>query len=430
MFEKIHAVISSSSGTLAPVDVLDIANLIGSAVVVGGVRRTAETGIGGPDDEAFWTAKQNLTPDKYHRFLSNNSVFYEDKPSVETLHRQFETLKNEGEPGFYNAHAARKRRADAEGMNPCFEILLANRGMCNLTTVNVTAFVTPEGNVDLPMLLEAQRLSARAGYRMTCVTLELDAWDDVQKRDRLEGCSLTGWQDAVEAANLSPERQVAILTALRTTARSASNAYADELGTPRSLLVTAVKPEGTLSQVAGGVSAGLHVAHSPYYIRRIRISADDPLAKVAMSLDWPVVPEVGQTWADAKTLVIEFPVASPSKRTKYDVTAIEQLETYRMFQTHYSEHNSSNTITVRDEEWGDVERWIGENWDYVVAVSFLKLDGHVYDLAPYEAITKDEYERRRAAMKPFDPELLRRFERGEDFDIGDDGCDNGSCPVR
>jgi ribonucleoside-diphosphate reductase alpha chain/ribonucleoside-triphosphate reductase len=431
MFEKIHAVITASDGTLKPIDVLDIANLIGGAVVVGGVRRTAEIGLGGADDEAFWNAKKTIVESgKFHRFLSNNSVFYESKPDAETLHRQFETLRDEGEPCFVNAQAARKRRPRFEGVNPCVEILLDNRGLCNLTTVNVAAFVDENGKVDLEALFEAQRLSARASYRMTCVTLELPSWDAVQKRDRLLGCSLTGWFDAMDRCGFGKTSQRVLLSSLRRNARDAADAYADELGAPRSLLVTAVKPEGTLSQVAGGVSPGVHRKHSPYFVRRIRISAEDPLVKVAMSLGWPTFPEVGSTWENARTLVIEFPVKAGEGTTKYDVSAIEQLETYRMFQTHYCEHNASNTITVRDDEWSAVERWVGEKWNDVVAVSFLKLDGHVYELAPYEAITAEEYDRRRASMKPFDPELLRRFERGEDFDIGDDGCDNGICPVR
>lgn len=120
VFEKIHAIIFASGGRLRPIDALDIANLIGSVVVVGGVRRTAEIGLGGASDEAFWAAKKNVAESgAYHRFLSNNSVFYEAKPDAETLHRQFQTLKDEGEPCFVNAEAARKRRPRFEGVNPC-----------------------------------------------------------------------------------------------------------------------------------------------------------------------------------------------------------------------------------------------------------------------------------------------------------------------
>ena len=109
------------------------------------------------------------------------------------------------------------------------------------------------------------------------------------------------------------------------------------------------------------MSPGLHDAHSPYFIRRIRISADDALAIAAQSLGWTVHPEVGtpdNDIAKARTLVIDFPIKSGAKRTKDDVGAIEQLERYLMFQRHYTDHNSSNTITVRPEEWDAVREFI------------------------------------------------------------------------
>lgn len=321
-----------------------------------------------------------------------------------------------------------------------FEILLDSRGVCNLTTVNVLSFVN-DGVLDRVGLLNAQQLSARAAYRMTNVNLELHKWDAVQKRDRLLGVSLTGWQDAIDALGYTKAEEIALQNELRETARVAADDYADELGLNRSLLVTTVKPEGTISQVAGGVSSGLHHAHSPYYIRRIRINAHDPLCKVVESLGWSVKNEVGQgivihddngapVITPVTTKVIEFPVYSPVNRTKYDVPANEQIGTYFDFQQNYTEHNSSNTITVKDGEWPEVERLIYEKWDDMVAVSFLKLDGHVYDLAPYEAITEDEYKRRVSEMQRFDPALLQRFESGDDFDIGNDGCESGACPIR
>lgn len=320
------------------------------------------------------------------------------------------------------------------------EILLDNRGLCNLTTVNVVSFVK-DGELDLDGLLEAQRLSARAGYRMTNVTLELYKWDRTQKRDRLTGCSVTGWKDAMEALGYTAEQEAELEQILHDTARNAADEYADSLGLPRPLLVTAVKPEGTISQVAGGVSSGLHHAHSPYYIRRIRINAHDPLVKLVETLRWPVKNEVGQGISvkddngapyvtPVTTKVIEFPVHSPVSRTKYDVSALEQLQTYYSFQSNYTEHNSSNTITVKDDEWEAVEQNIWDNWGDMLAVSFLKLDGHTYELAPYESVTKEQYDELRKKMAPFQSEFLQYFEKGEDFDIGTEGCEGGQCPIR
>src|SRR5690606_4909824 len=199
--------------------------------------------------------------------MSNNSIYYRKKPSWEQIDWQFSVLENEGEPCFLNAEAASKRRPNFQGVNPCFEILLDSKGMCNLTTVNVMGFVR-NGRLDLKGLLKAQWLSARAGYRMTNVDLELHKWDLIQKRDRLVGCSLTGWKDAMEALGYGPKQEAELLRKLKEVAREAANDYADSLGMNRPLLATTVKPEGTLSQVAGGVSSGLHHTHAPYYLRR------------------------------------------------------------------------------------------------------------------------------------------------------------------
>lgn len=446
MFEKIYDVLTTDrfapkpvDGKLRPIHVLDIITIIGQNVVVGGVRRTALNTLIDENDDETILAKKDLYkyPDKSHRYLSNNSIFYRSKPTWSKIKWQFEVLKNEGEPCFLNEESASKRRPNFKGVNPCFEILLDSRGLCKLVTVNLMGFVE-NGKLKLKELLEAQKLSARAAYRMANVELELPKWNEIQKRDRLLGCSLTGWKDAMEALNYSKEQEQELQKLLHKVARNAADEYADSQDLPKSLLVTTVKPEGTISQVFGGVSSGLHHTHSPFYIRRVRINANDPLCKVAESLGWSVKNEVGQGVEDEKgnlipvdTKVIEFPVSSPVKRTKYDVSAIEQLETYFSFQENYTEHNSSNTISVKDGEWDEVAKYVHDHWDAMIAVSFLKLDGHVYELAPYEAITEEQYNEMKSKMKPFDPDLLNQFEdQGEDFDIGNDGCENGACPVR
>jgi ribonucleoside-diphosphate reductase alpha chain/ribonucleoside-triphosphate reductase len=446
MFEKTNRVIKKAGlinhqkrVKLRTIDCLDIANIIGENVVVGGVRRTAEIILVDADDTECIEAKNNLykqidgqwivDKDLLHRQMSNNSIYYKEKPSREMLHWQIEQMRYSGEPGWVNAEAGAKRRPNFQGVNPCAEILLDNRGLCNLTTINVYAYVT-EGQLDLNGLLNAQRLSARAGYRMTMVELELPLWNAVHERDKLIGCSLTGWQDMVNAINFSKKDEAELLQKLRSVAQKEAEMYAMEIGSGVPLLVTTVKPEGTLSQLPT-VSSGVHYSHSPYYIRRVRINGHDPLVKVCEELGYPVFPEVGQDPDTCMTKVVEFPVKSPEGKTKYDVSAMEQLENYKMFMEHYVDHNASITVHVRTHEWEIVEQWVWDNWDDVVAISFLSLDDNFYEMLPYEAITEHEYEQRVAGMKPFRPSLISKYEIEEvQFDIGDEGCETGVCPVR
>ena len=209
MLDKIHHVIASAGlrdgvarTKLKPIDLLDIANIIGENVVSGGVRRTSEIGLIDQDDTECIQAKSQLyrqvngrweiDRNIAHRQMSNNSIFYRRKPSREQLHWHIQQMRHSGEPGWINEAAGLKRRPNFCGCNPCGEILLDSHGLCNLTTVNVMAYVR-DGKLDEAGLLEAQRLSARAGMRMTCRELEMHRWNAVQQRDRLLGCSLTGW---------------------------------------------------------------------------------------------------------------------------------------------------------------------------------------------------------------------------------------------
>ena len=311
----------------------------------------------------------------------------------------------------------------------CAEILLDSKGVCNLTSLNVMSFVE-DGEIDEEAMLEAQRLSARAGYRMATIEFELPEWGYINDRDRLIGLSLTGWQDMVNATDMDKSTEANLLSKLRNAGQDAAEEIAEELDGNVSKLVTTVKPEGTQTQMPT-VSSGLHYNHSKYYVRRVRISASDPLARVCEELDYPVKPEVGQDPDDPETLVIEFPVKAPEGKVKGDVGAIEQLETYKMFMREYVDHNASITVHVRDEEWEEVEEWLWENWNDVVGISFLSYNDAFYDLMPYEEIDEKEYNERVENMKKFNPGLVSKYETKQlEREVNESSCESGACPIR
>lgn len=449
MFNKIHKIFNRKNvvnkeqwQTVESIDCLDIATIIAENVVSGGVRRSAEIVFCDEDDTEVLNAKANLyymnketgawesNDEILNRSLSNNTVIYNQKPSREVLHDHFGKIKLSGEPAFANFEEMKRRREDVQGGNPCFEIMLRDRGVCNLTEVNLMGFVNEDGTYDRYGMLKAQEYSARIGYRMASIELELHEWDLVNQEDRLTGCSITGVMDFRNATNISDDDFALLLMDLRNAAKTSANNLADTLRLNRPKLVTAIKPSGTISQLPT-VSSGVHFSHSPYYIRRVRVNAKDPLAQAMTAAGFPWEPEVGTTRENYTTQVFEFPVEAPIGRTKYDVSAIEQLELYKTIMENYVDHNASNTIHVKPDEWDDVEEWIYNNWDSVVGVTFLSLDDSFYQLMPYEAIDEKTYRELLVKQPKFNPSILRQYERfEEEFDILDTDCEGGVCPIR
>lgn len=456
MFRSLHKIVCSGSERLRPVQVMDMLNIIGTAVVVGGVRRTSEITLFSPDDREILDAKVDLWTEgspnygKFHRGMSNNSIFFERKPTREELQDIFSRILSNGEPGFLNAVAARKRRPNFNGINPCAEILLDSRGTCNLTEVNLMAFVDEDGKIDYTGLRRAVGIATRIGMRLTNVDIELAGWDAVQKRDRLTGVSLTGIMDAVDKAGLDEDALVELLDTLNADANEWARQYAHEMRTPSPLLVTTVKPSGTISQLPT-VSSGVHRAFAPYYIRRVRIASTDPLARVMLDLGFPVYPEatymVPERYAvlppfekmdalrNASTWVIEFPVRTAARVRAADESAVQQFRRYLLLQSSWTDHNTSITITFSPDEVPALIDELLSNWDDYVAVSFLPKDTTAYPLMPYEEITEAEYNERRAAIAQVHPDLitglLTEYENGNlATELTDADCIGGACPVR
>ncbi|MFZ2556104.1 MAG: ATP cone domain-containing protein [Minisyncoccia bacterium] len=428
---------------LRTIDAHDIICKIGECVVAGGVRRTAMISLSDLDDVEIRDAKKGqfyLTDP--HRSVANNSAVYETRPSNTELMDEWVALMKSGtgERGIFNRGSMettmplRRRKFLAEkyggvrkgfigqiGTNPCGEILLQPKQFCNLSEVIARASDTER------TLLRKARLAALLGtYQSTLTKFGYISkeWTDNCREERLLGVSITGQWDS--PAVRKPET----LQKMRDAAIKENARYAKRFGIPASMSVTAVKPSGTVSQTFD-CSSGLHPRHAAYYIRRVRISATDSLFKLMRDQGVPHHPEVGQSPETATTYVVEFPVKAPDGSTfKNDLSALEQLEYWKMVKLNFTEHNPSATISVGDDEWIGVVSWIERNWDWIGGLSFLPRENHVYRLAPYEAIDKETYEQLAAGFPEIDYSKLVTYERTDGTEQARElACAGGTCEI-
>ncbi len=381
---------------LAPIDVHDIVCKIGEVVVMGGVRRTALISLSDLDDKEMQMAKfGQFYVTEPQRAMANNSAVYNEKPpATEFLEEWLALAKSgSGERGIFNRGSLKAQMPERRframgahlattGTNPCGEIVLRSKEFCNLTEVVARAEDTEE------TLLEKARLAAILGtYQSTLTNFRYlsKEWKENCDEERLLGVSITGQWDCPAVRNEHTFEK------MRDMAVETNKTYAKRFGINQSASVTCVKPSGTVSQLVDAAS-GLHARHAPFYIRRVRISATDSLFKMLRDQKIPFSPEVGQSLEDATTYVLEFPVKAPrGSIVKNDLSAIEQLEYWKMVKQHYTEHNPSVTISVGDNEWIEVANWLYANWDIIGGLSFLPRDNHVYQLAPYEEVSEARY---------------------------------------
>ncbi len=283
------------------------------------------------------------------------------------------------------------------------------------------------GGPALSALVRKARIAAILGtYQSSLTNLGYlsKEWKKNLEDERLLGVSVTGQWDS-EAA-----RNPATLRKIRSEVLKTNKRYAEKMGIGESMAVTAVKPSGTVSQTFD-TSSGMHPRHSQYYIRRIRISSTDALFKMVKDQGIPYHPEVGQTMENASTFVLEFPVKAPPKAIfKDDLTALDQLEHWKVVKENYTEHNPSVTISVGDDEWIEVANWVYENWDIVGGLSFLPRFDHVYQLAPYEEIDKTRYEQLAKVMDNLDFSKLMIYEREDETDVKRElACAGNTCEI-
>jgi len=430
LFKFVQETFQHSKGRkLTSLEVHDIVCMVGEIVVVGGVRRSALISLSNLTDKRMREAKMGAWYNDFaYRGLANNSVAYTEKPDMETFMEEWVSLvkSKSGERGIFNRVAAQNQAAKqgrdkdlSYGTNPCSEIILRDKQFCNLTEV-----VVRQGDTE-DSLKNKIRLATILGTLQSNLTnfqfLSAE-WVKNTAEERLLGVSLTGIMDAKITSHPDPK----LLERLRDYARRTNHKYADQLDIPRSKSITCVKPSGTVSQLVNSAS-GIHARHNDYYIRTIRMDKKDSITQFLT--DQGVQVEDEQFRPDT-TAVFSFPIKAPKGAlTRNDMTAIEQLENWLIYQRHWCEHKPSVTISVKDDEWMDVGAWVWKYFDEISGISFLPHSDHSYVQAPYTDCTKEEYD----ALNKTTPKNIKweTFTEEDDNTIGAQtlACVAGACEI-
>ncbi len=430
LIDYARTVILSRQGTrLTPYQAHSLMCMIAEIVVVGGVRRSSLISLSDLDDQQMRDCKRgefwNHSP---HLRMANNSAVYDVQPSNVALMNEWISLINSqsGERGIFVRHnalttAPRRKKHPAFGTNPCGEIVLRDQEMCNLSEAIARANDDP---VSLSEKIRAATILGTLQSSFTDFKFLRPEWKRNADEERLLGVSITGIMDCPAI------RDKDVLRELKRVAVETNAEFADRLEINHSAAITTVKPSGTVSQTLD-CSSGIHTRWAKYYIRRIRISASDPLYQFASISGIPAFPEIGEDVKHPTTWVLEFPVAAPDDAiTRHDLDALGQLEMWKLFKENYTEHNVSMTVYVDETEWIDVLKWLNDNWKIVGGISFLPKTHHVYTLAPYEEISREEYERRLAAFPALDYSLLSTLETDDQTTGAKEyACVSGQCEI-
>lgn len=432
-FPAISGILSRRAGQL--LRKMDIADIINHLGVIQTGRRGAEILLMDQDDpeidhfmrfkEKAWTHESH-----HHRQQSNNSILFWEKPSRSTLEDIFEKIIAAGgnEPGFINAKAARVRAPWFDTANPCVEILLADKGFCNLVETDVSKFE------HLDDLLRALWLVSRANYRQTLVNLDdgilQRTWHENNEFLHLCGVSITG-------VARRPDLTGHDLQQMRTAARNGAWAMAAELGTPRPKNVTCVKPSGTVGKVMD-TTEGAHKPLGKYVFNSVIYARTDPLVHALKAAGYEVRPHPVRE----VEVLIKFPVLSEGvvfedfHGTPVNMEpAVDQLNRYKLLMDNYVDQNCSLTVSYDPEEVPEIIDWMMQHWDSYVGVSWAFRTDPTKTAAdfgasylPQEVVNQEDFEEYVAQLKPLS--WGKELGGAVELDELQGDCENGVCPVR
>jgi ribonucleoside-diphosphate reductase alpha chain len=441
LLERTRAIYENAKGRrLNSLECHDLCCHVADVVISGGVRRSACISLSNLSDDRMANCKSGNWPEfSPQRKAANNSVAYTEKPDTRKLMSEWTKLmeSKSGERGIFNREAAdwtvqsSKRRETGHdwGCNPCGEIILRPNQFCNLTEVVVrpddTLFKLKKKVRDATILGCIQSL-------FTDFKFIGKKWQDNCEEERLLGVSLTGLRDhpILQQPDVKSIYQcsdsVQWLKSMKEVAIKTAKKWAGILGINVPAAICTVKPSGTVSQLVNS-SSGLHARHSKYYMRRVRISTTDPMCEFLIDQGMPGVPVIGEE----HTMLFEFPMKAPEDSvTTSEISAIKQLEYWKMLKMYWCEHNPSCTITVKDDEWIEVLDWVHVNWNFICGLSFFPVGDTVYKQKPLKEIDKDAYNKAIAAFPDIDFSKLDQYEQDDNTEGAKElSCSGHGCEV-
>ena len=413
----------------------DLLCMVADIVVSGGVRRSAMISLSNLSDDRMRNAKTGQWGlENSQRALANNSAVYTEKPEMAMFIREWLSLyeSRSGERGIFNRDAAIKHSAantrrkwkDIEfGVNPCGEIILRSKGLCNLTEV-----IVRPGDTHDTLKEKVRKATILGTLQSTLIEFRYlrKEWQKNAEEERLLGVSLSGIMDNKLTSTNGPDL-AALLDEFRLYAVKVNAKWAAKLGISPSVAVTCVKPSGTVSQLVN-CSPGLHTRWAEWFSRAVREDRKNPIGAFLKACGVPNEPEASKP---DDVDVFYFPMASPKGSITRDaLTAIQQLELYLTYRQHWTEHNPSCTIYVKDHEWLDVAAWVFKHFDDIGGVAFLPHTNHIYKQAPYAEITEEEYKELAAKMPTIDWAKLSEYEKDDHTTaMKEIACSNGSCDL-
>ena len=422
--EKLRVILDlkKDGDKLTPIEVHDMVCYIADAVLAGGIRRAALISLFSADDDEMISCKfgtwWELNPQRGR--ANNSAVLLRSKVTEEFfkgLWKKIE-LSNAGEPGIYFSNDKNW------GTNPCCEIALREFQFCNLCEVNVSDVVDQE---DLEARTKAATFIGTLQATYTDFHYLRPIWQRTTEKDALLGVGMTGIGSGVA--------QKLDVKAAAKVAKEENERVANLLGINKAARITTIKPAGT-SSLTLGCSSGIHAWHNDYYLRRIRVGKNESIYTHLSQFHPELVED--EYFRPHDTAVIGIPQKAPDSAIMRTESPLQLLERVKWFNQNWikpghkngmNTHNISATVSVREHEWDAVGNWMWLEREHFNGLSVLPFDGGNYIQAPFQDITKDEYERLMATLNDVDLSKVVEFDDNTDL-AGEIACGSSGCEIK